>query len=72
MTRIFSSEKIVERENSRIKKHISPGVANVITGVRRCGKSVLAFQLAKKGNFGYVNFEDERLTMDGRELNKVL
>ena len=72
MARVFSSEKIVERENLRIEKHISPGVANIIMGVRRCGKSVLAFQLAKKGNFGYVNFEDERLTMDGRELNKVL
>jgi hypothetical protein len=72
MVKIFSSENIVERENLKIEKHISPGVANIITGVRRCGKSILAFQLAKKGSFGYVNFEDERLSMDSRELNKVL
>lgn len=72
MKRIFSSENIVERENREILKHVATGVANIITGVRRCGKSVLAFQLAQKGNFGYVNFEDERLAMEAGELNKVL
>jgi predicted AAA+ superfamily ATPase len=35
---------------------VYPGIANIITGARRCGKSVLAFQLAKRENFGYVNF----------------
>jgi len=71
MTRLFSSERIIERE-LRVEGHLSSGVANIITGVRRCGKSVLAFQLAKRGNFAYVNFEDERLSMDVRELGKVL
>ena len=32
-----------------------------ILGVRRCGKSVFSHMLAKGKNFGYVNFDDERL-----------
>jgi predicted AAA+ superfamily ATPase len=72
MDRLFSTERIITREQSKIEKYFYPGIANIITGVRRCGKSVLAFQLAKRGNFGYVNFEDERLSMSGQELNKVL
>jgi len=72
MMKIFSSQNIVERENLEIGRNISAGIANIITGVRRCGKSVLAFQLARKGNFGYVNFEDERLAMKAGDLNKVL
>jgi len=34
----------------------------VITGPRRAGKSVFAFQLLHGRDFGYVNFDDERLT----------
>ena len=33
----------------------------VITGPRRAGKSVFAFQLLQGQEFGYVNFDDERL-----------
>lgn len=72
MRRILGSEKVVPRENREIERHVSEGVASIITGVRRCGKSVFAFQLASSGNFGYVNFEDERLGMEAGELNKVL
>lgn len=38
------------------------GLVKVITGPRRGGKSVFAFQLLKGRDFGYVNFDDERLT----------
>ena len=72
MNKLFSSERIIERENQEIGKFVSRGVANIITGVRRCGKSILAFQLARRGSFAYVNFEDERLSMNAGELNKVL
>jgi predicted AAA+ superfamily ATPase len=37
-------------------------LVKVITGPRRAGKSVFAFQLLKGREFGYVNFDDERLT----------
>jgi predicted AAA+ superfamily ATPase len=36
---------------------------NVITGPRRSGKSFLAMHMIKKtGQYGYINFDDERLT----------
>ncbi|GHU20476.1 hypothetical protein FACS189475_09340 [Betaproteobacteria bacterium] len=39
-----------------------PGMATVLTGVRRCGKSTLQAQLARKnGGVFYCNFEDTRL-----------
>ncbi|MDR3055387.1 MAG: ATP-binding protein [Zoogloeaceae bacterium] len=39
-----------------------PGMATVLTGVRRCGKSTLQAQLARKhGYVFYCNFEDTRL-----------
>jgi len=39
------------------------GMATVLTGVRRCGKSTLQAQLARQGGGGafYCNFEDTRL-----------
>jgi predicted AAA+ superfamily ATPase len=37
-------------------------LVKVITGPRRAGKSVFAFQLLQGRDFGYVNFDDERLT----------
>jgi len=39
-----------------------PGIATVLTGVRRCGKSTLQAQLARKSARAfYCNFEDTRL-----------
>jgi hypothetical protein len=31
-----------------------------ILGVRRCGKSILSWQVFKDQKFGYINFDDER------------
>jgi predicted AAA+ superfamily ATPase len=40
----------------------APGMATVLTGVRRCGKSTLQAQLARKSDRAfYCNFEDTRL-----------
>ena len=69
----FKEENIIERESEKIvKKYISTDIALIITGVRRCGKSILAFMLGKDNKYGYVNFEDERLNIEARDLNKVL
>lgn len=39
-----------------------PGVASIITGIRRCGKSTLLRQLIEASpGFSYLNFEDVRL-----------
>ncbi len=73
LKRKFQEERIIEREIAgEAGRLISKDVALVITGPRRCGKSILAFMLGGNRNFGYVNFDDERLTMEAAELNKVL
>lgn len=44
-----------------------------VTGVRRCGKSIFSYMLAKDGRFGYVNFDDERLVgTKTDDLNDIL
>ncbi|MBI5211447.1 MAG: ATP-binding protein [Elusimicrobia bacterium] len=42
-------------------------LATVITGVRRCGKSVYAHQLCRGSRYAALNFDDERLTSFGPE-----
>lgn len=59
--RIFK-EKLIKREvEVKARKAFDSDLVKVIMGVRRCGKSVLAHQLLKGNNYGYVNFDDERL-----------
>ncbi len=73
MIELISSDKIIRREYPVSKLKYAHGAANIITGPRRSGKSVFAFQvLEDKGKFGYVNFEDARLNIKAEELNKVL
>ncbi|MFH7873665.1 MAG: hypothetical protein QW449_03890, partial [Candidatus Aenigmatarchaeota archaeon] len=47
MKRKFKEENIVKRENLNfVKDRIVRDVANIILGIRRCGKSIFAFQLS--------------------------
>ncbi len=66
--------KIIERDCSAyFQSFLRSNLVKVITGVRRCGKSTLAFQLLKDKNFGYINFDDEELTEIAPEkLNDLL
>lgn len=69
----FEKERIIRRDKEEeIEKLIATDIALIITGVRRCGKSILAFMLGKDKKYAYVNFEDERLSIEANELNKVL
>ncbi|MEM5832527.1 MAG: ATP-binding protein, partial [Candidatus Aenigmatarchaeota archaeon] len=73
MLKKFEEENIIIRENLEfVKNKIKKDIANIIIGIRRCGKSIFAFQLSKEEKFGYVNFEDERLDIPAKELNRVL
>jgi predicted AAA+ superfamily ATPase len=55
-------EKIIPREIlPNITKAFRSNLIKVIIGVRRCGKSVLAHCLLKDKEYGYINFDDERL-----------
>lgn len=58
---IFNTE-VVEREiEPKIEAALDDKLIKVISGVRRCGKSFLAHKILKSKNYGYVNFDDERL-----------
>ncbi|MCD6086252.1 AAA family ATPase, partial [bacterium] len=65
-------EKIIKREFlDKAKKFLKYPNILVITGVRRCGKSVFSYLLAKENRFGYINFDDERLSsVKSEDLNK--
>ncbi|MBI5555605.1 MAG: ATP-binding protein, partial [Elusimicrobia bacterium] len=71
--RIFR-QKIVGREAARANKDIlGSNLIKVITGVRRCGKSVFVHQLFKDKDYAYVNFDDERLIgIQANSLNDFL
>ena len=70
----FKRENIIERENqSAVTDYLKPNIALIITGLRRTGKSVFSFSILKGKKYGYVNFEDERLSdLNANEMNKVL
>ncbi|MBS3099820.1 ATP-binding protein [Candidatus Pacearchaeota archaeon] len=67
-----SLEQGTIREKSR-EINIEDSFALIITGVRRCGKSTLLYQLLKKQKKGYyLNLEDPRLGgFDFSDFNKV-
>ncbi|RLJ06926.1 MAG: hypothetical protein DRP13_04590 [Candidatus Aenigmatarchaeota archaeon] len=74
MREIFEKEKIIEREmRNEAKRYIQVPNILAILGVRRCGKSMLSWEIFKDEKFGYINFDDERLVgMKAEDLNKVL
>lgn len=74
LERIEREERIIERD--RLKEARSylnyPNIV-VITGIRRCGKSVFSYLMDKGSRFAYINFDDERLVgLKAEELDKVL
>ena len=70
----LQQEQIIERDAfSSFQKLLSSSLVKVITGVRRCGKSILCAQLLEGKKYGYINFDDEKLTgIASSELDKVL
>lgn len=71
---IETGGKLVERgrlnEGKRFLKY--PNIL-AVTGVRRCGKSIFSYLLAKGSRFGYINFDDERMVGTRTEdLDRVL
>ncbi len=62
LVEIESRSRLVPREAlSTGKSALSAPNVLAVLGVRRCGKSVFSHMLAKGYNFGYINFDDERL-----------
>lgn len=59
---ILASGDYVPREGAaEARAAMAGGLIKVITGPRRAGKSVFAFQMLAGTDFAYVNFDDERL-----------
>jgi predicted AAA+ superfamily ATPase len=52
-------ERTVEQD---LRAALGDPLVKVISGVRRCGKSALAHRVLKGLPYGYVNFDDERLS----------
>ncbi|MEK6936152.1 MAG: ATP-binding protein [Nanoarchaeota archaeon] len=72
----FKEYPIIKRDNlDYVKPFLSHPNILAILGVRRSGKSVFSILLAKelKENFGYINFDDERLMdLKTEDLDKIL
>jgi len=74
LEKIEREENIIERdglkEAGRYLSH--PNILAVI-GIRRCGKSIFSYLLAKNRKTGYINFDDERLAgLKAEDLDKIL
>src|SRR3989344_1114853 len=74
LEKIEKEETIIKRENlDKAKRFLKyPNIAAVI-GVRRCGKSIFSYLLAKESKSGYINFDDERLiVIKNEDFDKIL
>jgi len=74
LEKIEKEEKIIERasleESKRALKY--PNILAIL-GIRRCGKSIFSYLLAKPHKFAYINFDDERFVgLRSEDLNKIL
>ena len=62
---------ILRPEVSKI--NLASSLAQIITGVRRSGKSTLAHLALRGKNYAYLNFDDERLlNINAEDLNSLL
>ena len=62
----------VQREKAN-EIDLSSNLAQIITGIRRCGKSTLAHMMLKNMDYAYINFDDERLiNLGASHLNDLL
>jgi len=74
LEKIEKEENIIERTSLKeSKKALAYPNIFAILGIRRCGKSIFSYLLAKQHKFAYINFDDERLTgLRSEDLNKIL
>lgn len=68
---LFRNEQIIPRELD-IERGLRHPNAVVIMGPRRAGKSTLALSAVRNKKYGHLNFDDERLSLTGPDLNQVL
>lgn len=74
LERIERDEKIISREKAEEAGSFLkyPNIL-IVTGVRRCGKSIFSYLLEKEKKFAYINFDDERfIGLKTEDLDKIL
>ena len=72
---LYKNRRLIERDLPKDKLVQSLEHPNILAvlGVRRCGKSVCSHMLLKGKEYGYINFDDERLYgINATDLNLVL
>lgn len=71
---ISKQEIIIDREGlAKAKSYLCHPNILAVLGIRRSGKSIFSYLLAKGGNYGYINFDDERLgAVKTEDLNSIL
>ena len=58
----LKNKKIIKREiEEYFKGIVNSKLIKIVSGIRRCGKSVFIYNLLKDKKFAYMNFDDERL-----------
>jgi predicted AAA+ superfamily ATPase len=70
----FLSLDLIERDKIKdILDVIDSNWIKIVMGIRRCGKSIMCHQALKDREYGYLNFDDERLIgLSALDLNKML
>jgi len=69
---VINASGWVAREQEKTV-NINSRLVQIVTGIRRSGKSTLAHRVLTGTKYGYVNFDDERLTgLDAGSLNQLL
>lgn len=74
LERLMADPRLIDRVQTELVDVNSP-VAQIVIGVRRCGKSVVCrMALARSGvRFGYIDFDDDALqNLEATDLNDVL
>jgi len=74
LEKIEREERIIDRERLKeAKSYLNHPNIVVITGIRRCGKSVFSYLMDKDSKFAYINFDDERLAgLKTEDLDRIL
>ncbi len=67
-------KRLVNRDVTHYaEKVFKEDMIKAVMGIRRCGKSTICHQLLKNENYGYINFDDERLIgVKSNDLNDFL
>jgi len=59
---LVTGSDFVRRDvTGKIDAYLQKEIIKVVTGVRRCGKSIFCFMVLKGTKFGYVNFDEKEL-----------